>query len=253
MKKVSILLIACMMVSVSFSCGCNEQADIKQEDGLEPIILDHTSYNGYIEVFGTGLGGLEIYGIIKNVASVTIEDVEILVALRDASSNIIDFVLIAPKSSQIESNGKSLFETTFLGDVGYYDHYTAEIISFEESQNSIYKDLKLENVWVDRSQVYPDSEGHEDWYHHTIYGDITNTGSKIAISVKVTAIFYDENDKLIAWGRGFPEDNILDVIGTIYSGQRVSFEIFPNIKFSDFSNISSYELEVGYLMVNYSK
>lgn len=242
MRKKVILLIVLMVISVGFLDGCDEHTDIN----LESIILDLTFYNGYKEVFGADWGGLEIYGIIKNLASVTIEDVEILVALRDASDNIIDSVIIAPKSSQIEPNGKSLFETTFLGDVGYYDHYTAEIISFKESRDSIYKDLKLKNVWVDKSQVYSD----KDWYHYTIYGDITNTGSKVAQFVQVTAIFYDRNDKLIAWGRGHPEDSVFGEIGTIYSGQSVSFETYPNLDYPDFSNISSHELEVSYLMVN---
>jgi len=207
----------------------------------DPEIIDHNSYTRNIDF-------VYIIGIIKNVASVCINNVEIKAVLYDSAGNVIKTSLeYNPYSDEyyyswahptiIESGDTGCFKITFQ-DVPYYDHYGIEIYSYKTDFNEGYDDsLVLENV----DGGLEDYDFGSDYYN--VGGIIKNTGSNAYLNVNVYGIFYDSIGKIIAVeydmiGEGFPF--------TLYAGQEESLSIQIADWEMDISQISDYELKIEY-------
>ena len=207
----------------------------------DPEIIDHNSYTRNIDF-------VYIIGIIKNVASVCINNVEIKAVLYDSAGNVIktslkynpytdEYYYSWARPTIIESGDTGCFKITFQ-DVPYYDHYGLEIYSYRTDFNEGYDDsLVLENV----EGGLEDYDFGSDYYN--VVGIIRNTGSNAYLNVNVHGIFYDSIGKIIAVeydmiGEGFPF--------TLYAGQEESLFIQISDWEMDISQISDYELKIEY-------
>lgn len=137
MKKLAILLIALMIVSIVFLSGCNED----NSSGNNQIqILNHkieTKHGSYSTTFNTGYGTQmeyvldgdykEVTGTIKNIADRNINRVTITVRFYDNDNE-----LLATKTTTVSylANGVTSDFSVVFGDIeAYYDQYNHYKIS----------------------------------------------------------------------------------------------------------------------------
>jgi len=198
----------------------------------EPQIIDHSAYSWSDWVV--------VVGIIKNTASVCIDDVEIKATLYDSAGNVIktsieynpyldEYYYDEASPAIIEPDDTACFRISF-DDVSYYDHYGLEIYSFETDYDEAYNDdLVLSNIQFSGGSVS---------------GTIKNTGNNVYTVVKVHCMFFDKNGKIVA-----VETDWIGEVGdkfALYAGQEETFSVEVLSWTMDTSIITDYELKIEY-------
>jgi len=196
----------------------------------EPEILEDVSYS-YSDTW------VSIDGIIKNVANVPINNVDIKATLYDKSGNIIktnkewsditeSYRYDSPHPGYIKPGETSYFSITFQ-DVQYYDHYAFEIISFKSGiSEGCREGLVISNI---KNNI--GSLGYE------VAGKIKNEGSNKQILVSVWGAFYSSDGSLVCVDRAYlPVD--------MYSGQEEEFRFTVYDWHIDPNRISNYDLKI---------
>jgi len=208
----------------SESSGLNNEKDTSLP---EPQIVDY-------KAFYSGDGLYKVTGVIKNVASVDVNDVHIKIYIYDAGSNLIKSVSIDTKPSIIEAGEDAFFYETIYAE--YCDSFDMEVVSYKKSDSSSYGDIQFLNLKIE-SETY-DSIGNA---FYKVEGDIKNAGSKILKNVRVWGMFYDSWGNILDMGFSFTKD-------VIYSGQMKSFKVGLMFWTSEFEveDISRYELKAEY-------
>jgi len=194
----------------------------------DPVILKNTSYSYLDSVY--------VDGIVKNVANVPINNVNIKVTLYDKSNNIIktsgwwdedlgDYYDSA-HPYYIKPEETAFFHVSF-GDVPYYDHYDIEIISFDSGYIS----------GCGESLAISDIQDNIGVLGYEVTGTLKNEGLYKLTLVGVWGAFYDSSGNLLC----IEHDYTLPL--DLYSGQEETFTITAYEFGIDISKISSYELK----------
>lgn len=208
----------------SESSGLNNEKDTSLP---EPQIIDY-------KAFYSGDGLYKVTGVIKNVASVDVNDVHIKIYIYDAGSNLIKSVSMDTKPSIIGAGEDAFFYETIYAE--YCDSFDMEVVSYNKSDSSSYGDIQFLNLKIESSTY--DSIGNA---FYKVEGDIKNAGSKILKNVRVYGMFYDSWGNILDMGFSFTKD-------VIYSGQMKSFKVDLMFWTSEFEveDISRYELKAEY-------
>jgi hypothetical protein len=228
-----------ILIAVVLS-GCNEQTtinensedEISSSDLTEPIILDCSHEHNLGGILGDKI---RIFGIIKNTASESIEDVFLEVVFLDASNNIIESSIIDTKPSIINTGETACFYDNIY-DISFFDHYELTVSTYRKSINKPYLDLKI------HLQGEPILEYTYDFAEYEINGNIVNTGSEVIKDIRIWAILYDSNNNLIDIG-------FSSQIDILYSGQMESFQIYVfrlDGEAYELSKVVDYEFKVEY-------
>jgi len=196
-----------------------------------PEILEHTSYT-YSDDW------VSVDGIIKNVADVPINNIELKITLYDKSGNIIktnqDWSDITHSYSYdythpryIKSGETAFFSVTFE-DINYYDHYDFEILSFDSGYS----------YGCREGLVISDVKDSIDTLGYEVTGNLKNEGTIKHSLITIWGAFYDSSGKLlcVAGDYSLPLD--------FYSGQEEEFTITVYDWHIDPKKISNYDLKI---------
>jgi len=119
MRKLAILLIVLMVVSVCFLSGCDNQSS-----NSGSIIVESHNIRDYI------FGGKEVYGTIKNVGDKNVDYTEVTVKFYDSDNE-----LLHTEKTQIQYIAKGEiknFSVQYTSNDPYYSayhHYTVSVWS----------------------------------------------------------------------------------------------------------------------------
>jgi PKD repeat protein len=208
----------------------------------EPEIIAH---NAYYDI----LDSMTVVGIIKNVATIPIQFMQIKITFYDSANNIIKtnmrtvwsdydhkylnlYTYVEPLT--IYPGERGIFND-FIQNIPYYDHYDIKILDYEKTTGTTdTSDLVIDNInkEIDRTG-FP--------WSYILSCDIKNIESSVCHDVRVYGIFYNSQGKLLT----VESSGML----TLYSGEKETFTIRISGSYhSDAFNveeISNYELFIS--------
>lgn len=212
MNHLSISMFLLMFLLIIFSSS-NLVFPVKADAQVELL-----TSSSYID----SLGWLHVVGEAQNVGNQAVEYVRISATFYNSSNTVVETAFTYSDLNVILPNRKSPFDILLFDESqsSKVDHYELSV-SFSTTVS------KQQSLQILSHSSYIDSLG---WFH--IVGEVENTATGGATSVKVIATCYDDSGTTI--NNGFDYTTDLD------EGQKAPFEIL--ITDNNPELISSYEL-----------
>ncbi len=179
------------------------------------INLEVGSFTNY----QSSIGGLYIVGEILNKGNSPAWRVQVAISLIDSSGNVVGVGSVnLADMSVTPANGKYPFLVLISKAPNEWKEVKIQVQGEPYTGSSIfppYLDLKAESV----------TGKNQQFGGYTLSGKVTNTGSKTAELVKIVAVAYDENSKVVDVGWTY------STLDQIQSGGNAPFELdFRNLK-----------------------
>ena len=148
----------------------------------------------------SSLGGLWVFGEVRNTAGIELEQAGVVVRLLDEDDQIIAEVSAPVQKDLLGLDDVAPFGARFESPPASFASYIALPASgIHGYVGSYYRDLEAREVTGDG----------ERYAAYTLTGKVTNIGPEDAVDVVVVGTLYDALGRVIATRRGAPEHNVV--------------------------------------------